>query len=463
MSEHHDDDTPVWDDPEWDRTGELPLIRGDDTGSVERTASLGRLARGEPGARRRRAVTGATRRSGRRQPFERTRTHHVVTRSTPAVPPVADAVDGWAPVDHWVEPEPNRASGIGVDPRLLRVGALVGAAVLLVPVVASLGGDPGEERLAAGAVTTTVPPATLPDPTTTTITVPATDPGGTSPAPQAFAAPAQDEQPAAAASADAAASAQATSEPEQEVQACAGTYTVVHNDAWLRFPATSGASVEEWLAANDATLDTPLYVGDELCIPPGAKAPDPPATTAPPTTAAPITTAVPTTAAPTTAAPTTAVPTTAAPTNAPRPTTPPTTPPTTAAPATTAPPATIPSGAPSTEPLCGALPTSNGNPPGTPGPREVEALIREIWPDDLEVRALCIAKREANLRADLNNYCCYGVFAIYYKWVPDDLKQQFGLDEPADLFDARTNVALAYQLYLRGGWTPWKQTDPGPG
>ena len=25
----------------------------------------------------------------------------------------------------------------------------------------------------------------------------------------------------------------------------------------------------------------------------------------------------------------------------------------------------------------------------------------------------------------------------------------FGIDEPADLFDARTNVALAYQMYLR--------------
>ena len=59
---------------------------------------------------------------------------------------------------------------------------------------------------------------------------------------------------------------------------CAGTYTVIANDYWNRFPKSSGASVEEWLVANDATLDTPLYVGDELCIPAGATAPAPPPT-----------------------------------------------------------------------------------------------------------------------------------------------------------------------------------------
>ena len=78
-------------------------------------------------------------------------------------------------------------------------------------------------------------------------------------------------------------------------------------------------------------------------------------------------------------------------------------------------------------------------------------------------RALCIAKREAKLRADLNNWCCYGVFALYYEYVPKDLKALYGVDEPADLYDARTNIAIAYQIYLRGGWDPWSQTDPGSG
>ena len=90
-------------------------------------------------------------------------------------------------------------------------------------------------------------------------------------------------------------------------------------------------------------------------------------------------------------------------------------------------------------------------------------MIREIWPDDIEVRALCIAKREAKLRADLNNWCCYGVFALYFEYVPKDLKALYGVDEASDLYDARTNIAIAYQVYLRGGWDPWSQTDPGSG
>jgi hypothetical protein len=445
MSDHHDDDTHFWDDRDWNRTGELPAIRTDDTGSIARTQWLGRLARDVPGGQHATRRNAAGRRTGRHGPYERTRTHHVVTRSVPGVPPVA-ADDDWAPVDHWVEPEPNRTAGAGVDPRLLRIGAVVGAAVLLVPVVAAIGGgDPDDETLAGGAPTaTTLTPPTLTSPTTTTITVPAAEAAAAA-APAAFAAGRADDDEAQAASDD------AGDQPEVTKPACAGTYTVIANDFWNRFPKTSGATVEQWLAANNATHDTPLYVGDELCIPAGATAPaPPPQTTAPPTTAAPQTTAAPVaTAAPTTAAPATTPATTA--------------PPPPPAPATTAPPAPISAGAPSTEALCGAMPTSNGNPPGTPGPAQVEALIREIWPDELEVRALCIAKREARLRADLNNYCCYGVFAIYYRWVAADLRATFGLDEPSDLYDARTNIALAYQLYLRSGWDPWSQTDPGPG
>jgi len=111
--------------------------------------------------------------------------------------------------------------------------------------------------------------------------------------------------------------------------------------------------------------------------------------------------------------------------------------------------------------MCGALPTSNGSTGA--GPAEVEAIIREVWPDDIEVRALCIAKREANLRPDLNNWCCYGVFALYFTYVPADLKAQYRVDDPTDLWNARTNIEIAYQIYVRAGWDPWSQTDPGSG
>ena len=175
-----------------------------------------------------------------------------------------------------------------------------------------------------------------------------------------------------------------------------------------------GASVDEWLAANNATADTPLYVGDELCIPAGATAPEP--------------------------------------RRPPRPRRRPRRPAATAAadPA----PDSRPSRRRRRRPHRGAARSRRRpgrRPPPAPrrtdprrravdrgavrrdadeqrqprrhaGPAEVEAIIREIWPDDLEVRALCIAKREANLRADLNNWCCYGVFALYFDYVADDLR-----------------------------------------
>jgi len=441
-----DDDTQFWDDPGWNRTGELPAIHTQDTDSSTRTSWLGRLARDETGAEGVRASRARRSHTGRGHRFERTRTHHVVTSSSrqdvdEAAAPPAGFDDG-SPVDHWVEPQANRST-VGVDPRLLRVGAIVGAAVLVIPIGLALRDDADSATL-AGATATTVAPGTLAPPTSTTIVLPATV------APTPVAPPpvtdGDDDDDAVAVAGF------AKAEPDEPE--CAGTYTVIPNDSWNRFPRTSGASVEEWLAANDATLDTPLYVGDELCIPEGATAPAPPQTTAPPTTAAPETTAAPTvTAAPTTQPPaTTAAPVATAQASAPPPPPPP---------ATTTPPAPVPAGAPSTESLCGAMPTSNGNPPGTPGPAEVEAMIREIWPDDIEARALCIAKNEAKLRSDLSNYCCYGVFALYFKYVPEDLKQQYGVDEPTDLYDARTNIAIAYQIYLRSGWSPWSQTDPG--
>ena len=81
---------------------------------------------------------------------------------------------------------------------------------------------------------------------------------------------------------------------EEEAPECAGTYTVVAGDYWIRFVDSSGASLDEWLAANDAAPDTELHVGDELCIPAGAQAPAqtvaetaPPEAPTPPTEAAP--------------------------------------------------------------------------------------------------------------------------------------------------------------------------------
>ena len=88
-------------------------------------------------------------------------------------------------------------------------------------------------------------------------------------------------------------------------------------------------------------------------------------------------------------------------------------------------------------------------------------MIREIWPDNIEERALTIARRESSLRPDAyNGWGCYGVFQIYFNANRAFLASQ-GVTSPEQLLDARTNVTVAYELYKRSGFSPWSQTDPG--
>jgi peptidoglycan hydrolase-like protein with peptidoglycan-binding domain len=96
------------------------------------------------------------------------------------------------------------------------------------------------------------------------------------------------------------------------------------------------------------------------------------------------------------------------------------------------------------------------NPPKpAPAPAmSVEEIIRDVWPDNLEDEAIRIATRESHLIPTVRNACCYGLFQIYYyahqKWLTD-----YGVNQPSDLFDARTNAQVAYALYQQVGWQPW--------
>jgi LysM repeat protein len=374
--------------------------------------------------------TGAQSPRSPRRRVERTRTHHVVT-TRPVDEAYDDFTGDWSPLDHWVETEPRPVRrSTGVDPRLVRLGAVAAAGVLMIPLALALRESPQDDvRSTAGGPTTTAAPGTVAPhlvaaPAETTVRVPAT------PAPVAAA---QSPAPSRARVALAAAA---------RKPACAGTYTVVSNDYWNRFPRSSGASVAEWLAANNATADTPLYVGDKLCIPAGAKAPGPPPATKTTKTRGTIetrtTTETSTTAArpPTRAAVRKRVPTRArAPVATPAPTTPP-------APATTHAPA----------------------PPKVANytPAQIEALIRQIWPDDIEDRAVTIAKRESGLRTGTYNWCCYGIFAIHFAaGSSHGFLQSQGVTSPRQLMDPPTNIRVAYALYRIAGWAPWSQTDPG--
>ncbi|MCU1397438.1 MAG: hypothetical protein JWN62_547, partial [Acidimicrobiales bacterium] len=86
---------------------------------------------------------------------------------------------------------------------------------------------------------------------------------------------------------------------------------------------------------------------------------------------------------------------------------------------------------------------------------EVEQIIRNVWPDDLEDEAVRIATRESNLVPTVRNSCCYGLFQIYFTANKSSLVS-WGITSDSRLYDPQVNAYAAYAMYLRaGGWGPW--------
>ena len=194
---------------------------------------------------------------------------------------------------------------------------------------------------------------------------------------------------------------------------CAKKYDVVAGDYWILIAKKVSLSLKEVLAANNATTKTAIYPGRSVCLPSNASTPT---TAAPPTTPAPATTVKPSTTAPATTAKatTTTVKTTS-----------------------------------TSTPAAAAPQTAYSK-------AEVEAIIRQVWPDDLEDEAVRIATRESNLKPAVRNYCCFGLFQIYYnvhkKWLG-----QLGVTSADQLYDPMSNAYVAYAMYLKaGGWGPWR-------
>lgn len=341
----------------------------------------------------------------------------------------------------------DRPTG-GVDPLLARFGAAAIVLTLMVPLAINLTSDGGSDDLVAGAAadSTSVQPtlgsidpaeaATTAGDTSEVTTATYLDPADLPPAVPVNDVDGPDEgvdddtetsargtdqseagsdttATAAASDAGIADPADADDQADRLRIECAIDYTVDQGDYWIGLADRSGVDLADLLAVNGATVDTPLYPGSEICLPAGASTPAPtsaPATTTattvttattPPTTAAPATTATPTTQAPTTTSTTTTVPFVAV------------------------------------------------------GPDEIIEIIRDVWPDDLEDRALEVAYRESRYVPTAKNYCCYGLFQIYWSvhqsWLAD-----MGVTSAEQLFDPETNARAAYALYQRaGGWGPW--------
>ena len=330
---------------------------------------------------------------------------------------VGDTVTEWD--DEW-DIEPTSPPRSGVDPLLARFGMLAVIITLALPVVMGFtSGDDADQisdlasEVAAAGATTTIADATtgaappvgaivdpVSDPTlatTTMVEAPTSTVADTSSSTKTAAAPAELSAPV------------ATDAPE--ANPCGAEYELSAGDYWIRIADAADVRLADLLAVNNATIETVLVPGRSICLPAGAQTPAAPSTasrtspSAPSTTAAPVTTARPATTAP---------------------------------PAPTAPPTT----------------TTKPRPP-TVAPADAEAIIRSVWPDDLEAHALEIAWRESNYQSNARNSCCYGLFQIHWNAHKSWLSG-IGVTSADQLFDPTTNAQAAYALYQRsGGFGPW--------
>jgi hypothetical protein len=126
-----------------------------------------------------------------------------------------------------------------------------------------------------------------------------------------------------------------------------------------------------------------------------------------------------------------------------------TSPPTTKAPATTAATEAPTTKAPATTEAPAAAPPANSY-----SKADVEAIIREVWPADVADEAVRIARRESNLVPTVRNWCCYGLFQIYFEMNKKTLSG-LGITSAEQLYDPRVNATAAYAMYQRSGWAPW--------
>ncbi len=82
-------------------------------------------------------------------------------------------------------------------------------------------------------------------------------------------------------------------------------------------------------------------------------------------------------------------------------------------------------------------------------------IIRDVFPDALEKRALEIVQRESRINAAAYNFCCYGLFQIHFQAHKSWLATM-GVTNPSQLLDAGTNARAALTLYKRSNsWAAW--------
>ena len=202
---------------------------------------------------------------------ERTRTHHVVERDD-RLEPLDDGSSMWIETS---APLSSRLGPLGsVDPRVLSIGAVALAVVLAVPLFGALGNKGSGDELRAVDQQSTTTASTVATPVTTSAEVVVvtaaveadlsgdTDGGET--------ADVEEQATDDSASDDTAAPARHALSASPD---CANQYTAAAGDYWLRIAEGSGASLDSLLDVNEATAETPIYPGSTVCLPDGAAVP----------------------------------------------------------------------------------------------------------------------------------------------------------------------------------------------
>lgn len=110
--------------------------------------------------------------------------------------------------------------------------------------------------------------------------------------------------------------------------------------------------------------------------------------------------------------------------------------------------------------VVGAATRDKLNEPGdvnleAPSSAEVEQLIRDVFPDNVENKAIEVAKCESTLNPlaigrNTNGSRDYGVF----QFNSGGTLQEY-MSGPAEALDAEANINAALELYNDRGWQPW--------
>ncbi len=90
---------------------------------------------------------------------------------------------------------------------------------------------------------------------------------------------------------------------------------------------------------------------------------------------------------------------------------------------------------------------------------ELEKFVRDAWPDELEENAFYVVNRESRWNPLSRNSCCIGLFQLNWNshksWM-----RNYGITDASELLNPEINAKLAYATWQRSGsWRPWCTTN----